>query len=173
MYESLENQFKLYRDRKNNVGKTIGGKIYVHKQYASEVVPSLDIALIAIPNDFPFEVVVYDPKREVIAFVKSPDWNISHEPIVGDRLSVSINNGVASTPKFSKCRNQIYHHKWLFVRDEHEGFCVSDSKQRSIEWKTAAGNEKIASQIGYADFWDGWLASKNLRPRKLTVKSLV
>ena len=57
----------------------------------------------------------------------------------------------------------IYHHKWLFVKDDYKGFNVDESKQRSIDWKTKLGVDRVlTSKIGRLSFWNNWLNENNL-----------
>jgi hypothetical protein len=45
----------------------------------------------------------------------------------------------------------IYHHKWLFVADDYDGFDVEESKARSDAWLALPEVDK--SRIGRACYW--------------------
>ena len=45
----------------------------------------------------------------------------------------------------------IYHHKWLFVADDYDGFDVEESKSRSDAWLALPQVDK--SRIGRACYW--------------------
>jgi len=46
----------------------------------------------------------------------------------------------------------IYHHKWLFVADNYQGFDVAASKQRSELWMKLPDVDR--SRIGRKSFWE-------------------
>ena len=54
--------------------------------------------------------------------------------------------------------NQIYHHKWLFVKDDYKGFNVDNSVKRSMAWLPLRKENKIKnvnwSSIGRQKTWD-------------------
>ncbi|WP_146147071.1 hypothetical protein [Photobacterium kishitanii] len=121
-----------------------------------------------LPCGFKYEVIRIDIKTLTeVAFINSPDWATSNEPIVGDSAVVSIKNGThhVKLNNMRKTNAQIYHHKWLFVGDSNEGFNVADSKKRSLTWLKAKGTEKNSSLIGNSNYWDSWLHQKGLQPR--------
>ena len=54
-----------------------------------------------------------------LLFIRSPDFDKNDEPIAGDSILVSRDGSF----KFTKQKKdpQIYHHKWLFVKDDYTG----------------------------------------------------
>jgi len=48
---------------------------------------------------------------------------------------------------------QIYHHKWLFVKDDYQGFDVDKSKERSAEWLQVSDRINM-SKIGTLNYWE-------------------
>ena len=48
---------------------------------------------------------------------------------------------------------QIWHHKWMWVKDDYSGFDVEKSKMRSELWKDKVTKEE-RRKIGYLSFWD-------------------
>ncbi|CAH7409818.1 conserved hypothetical protein [Vibrio chagasii] len=171
--EEVRRKYGISR-AKCGVGKLIGGDYYVHKDFATASnIPDLHLAIAVLPYSWEYEVVVYSKKLRRISFVQSPDWHTSHEPLAGGRMHVTISNGVASIPVESKSRGQIYHHKWLWVMDDYQGFDVQESIERSLSWlkEKSKSNEKISGKIGRPEFWDAWLKSNGLSGRNPNLKS--
>jgi hypothetical protein len=144
--------YKIPQRHKGDVGKMIGGDLYVHYS-ANDVLPQA--ALVAaenkLPEGFEYEVIKYNAADGSFSFIASPDWNTSHEPIVGDAYKVKKNGEVSVTRQ--KENPQIYHHKWNFVRDDYSGFNVEQSIQRSIDWYRDAKSDVEMTKIGYQNYW--------------------
>lgn len=120
---------------KYGVGKEIGGSIYVHKQYADEVVPEdiLDEAESVLESDYPdfeYNCIKWNKNRNSISFQEVPDFDTAREPKVGDYVIVYLDTG-ATKPGHSE---YIYHHKWTFVKNNYTGFDVEDSWNWSKQW---------------------------------------
>lgn len=139
----------IQRSRKYGVGKEIGGEIYFHKSYADEIVPSdiledaIDILQDKFPN-FRYNCMKYDPKRKRIAFQECPDFDTAREPVVGDWIAIELDlDGSFNVTRGHS--NYIFHHKWIFVRNNYSGFNVKDSWNWSRTWlnilkETSDGN---------------------------------
>ncbi|MCA9667490.1 MAG: methyltransferase domain-containing protein [Myxococcales bacterium] len=140
---------RIYRDRENGVGKRMGQDLYVHRQYASQVVPGVLLAAARsqLPADFRYTIVKYNAKTKTISFISSPDWDKAAEPSVGTAYTVHVDGRVKKTAAAGK----IYHHKWLFVRDSYKGFNVAASVRRSRAW-LALDNIDFA-RIQSAEYW--------------------
>jgi hypothetical protein len=166
----LLKSLKIVRNKKYNIGKKIGNQIWIHKNYISELM-SLDLFekfRSKIPDNFNYVVLRWDEKKQELAFIESADFNTSNEPLVGDSLRVLFrqNEYVLSKRTTQQKDPLIYHHKWLFVKDDYIGFNVEESKLRSIEWKNFLGvNSQVTSRIGRLSFWDNWLNDNNLSKR--------
>lgn len=139
----------IQRSKLHGVGKTMGHTIYAHRDYETDIVPSiiLDEAKKHI-GDFKYDIVRYNSLAQDVSFTSSPDWNNSPEPIVGDSILVKATGELRFTRQ--KQNPQIYHHKWLFVQDDYTGFDVQESINRSIEW---CKHPVDSSRIGYKDYW--------------------
>lgn len=150
-----EDEPKLPKRHKSGVGKAIGGSIYVHKKYADQVVPAerLKAAKDALPKDHKYTVIKYTPANDSLSFIHSPDFESADEPTVGDSVRVSKDNSIAKRP--ASADPEIYHHKWLMVPDEHEGFDVKASKKRSSEWMKKPDVDY--SRIGRKSHWDEFM----------------
>ena len=79
---------KLPRRWQGNVGKSIGGGIYVHRNYESDVVPQdvLHNAQTGL-DGFDYNIVKYIPKTGTVTFIQSPDFDSAPEPLVGNHYS--------------------------------------------------------------------------------------
>jgi len=140
---------------KNNVGKQVGPQLYVHKNYAGEVVPKdrLEKAENILKQNFPkfqYNCIMHDSSNGDIRFDEAPDFDSAREPIVGNMVTVKA-DGVVKTAK----SNMIWHHKWLWVKDDYNdndnGFDIDESKKWSQLWASklegiAKGNKEGFSQ---------------------------
>lgn len=119
---------------KYGVGKEIGGDIYLHKDYHDKAVPDdvYDNALDILESEYPnyeFNCIRYSPKTGAISFQEAPDFDDAREPVVGDYITV-FPDGTVKTGH----SNYIWHHKWLWVMDNYQGFDVVESWEWSREW---------------------------------------
>lgn len=134
-------------------GKKVGSCIYIHYScFYGTRIPMDDVleGLRKIPSNFIATIIKYDSKTKNISFINSPDWNCSHEPLVGEIYTVTP-KGEVKYRKFNDQNPQIYHHKWMFVQDDYDGFDVEASKKRSKAWEKLKPNK---SKIGYKKYWD-------------------
>ncbi|MCB1713186.1 MAG: hypothetical protein KDH96_12150, partial [Candidatus Riesia sp.] len=102
-----------------------------------------------LPN-FDYDIVKYNKVDHSISFIKSNNWDDYDEPVVDDSYKVSIDGNVKYRPKPK--RDQIYHHKWMFVRPDYNGFDYYESKLRSLKWYK--NYDYDYRKIGYKDYWD-------------------
>ena len=68
----------------------------------------------------------YTKSPNQIRFDTAEDFDTAREPSPGKMFLVDIDNETVNE-RFS---NQIWHHKWLFVKDDYKGFDV----MQSYEW---------------------------------------
>lgn len=112
------------------------------------------------------EIVKVDVKNNKVSFIKSPDWDIAREPLVGDAYMIDLNENAPlrkRTVKITKSKGQIYHHKWMFVADDYQGFDIEESKKWSEKWQSVIPAERgIKSRIGYKKYWDEYLKKYGL-----------
>ncbi|CAL9956526.1 hypothetical protein VPHD480_0018 [Vibrio phage D480] len=143
------------------VGKDIGGALYLHINYVPEefkerVAEARTLLSIENPTFCP-NVVRIDYKKSTIAFYESTEFDHVQEPAAGKMIVVDV-----AERKVAKARqvNQIWHHKWLWVGDDYNGFNVSQSYDRSIQW---LDHDDIPfTKIGSRKNWQDWLSSVNL-----------
>lgn len=161
--------------RYGDVGKSIGGNLYIHKQYTNILgQKSFQQAINTLKhfdNNFQYTIVKHNTQNNSYSFISCPNFDTEEEPIVG--TCIHINNKQEVKIIQQKQDPQIYHHKWLFVKDDYQGFDVEKSIQRSIEWKTILGkNTSISSKIGFLSFWQQWYAENinNFKPKNNKMK---
>ena len=136
------------------IGKTVGSCTYTHRLYETEIVPhNLLSRTKAVAGDriIGYTCVRYDKRNQTVAFQFSPDFDTEDEPTVGDTVLVKLDGTITVTRQ--KRDPQIWHHKWMWVKDDYQGFDVEASKARSKLWETHVDkNEKC--KIGTRSFWD-------------------
>ena len=135
-------------------GKRIGTCVYVHRLYRAEVIPD-DVyqwACDVVGGDQDDHTCLkYDRKTGNVTFQWSPDFDTAPEPIVG-KCVLAQANGTMKVMMPSR-DPMIWHHKWMWVKDDYSGFDVEESKARSALWTPhVSGEEK--KRIGRKSFWD-------------------
>ena len=85
-----------------------------------------------------------------------PGLDVEHESAITAIIEVNATGQVQrrTTPSDP----YIYHHKWLFVADDYEGFEIMESKARSERWISLSDVDR--SRIGRRSFWE-----QNVLPR--------
>ena len=137
------------RSRKYGVGKEIGGAIYLHRAYEPALGRGVERAKSLIPSDFQYTIVKQNLATGAISFIDSPDFDTAPEPTVGDTWIVRADG----TTRFRKqaADRYLYHHKWLMVGDDYQGFDVRESQRRSRAWVVLDGIDR--SRIGRKSYW--------------------
>jgi len=170
-------------------GKCFNEYIYIHKDYAHlnhrinmNLVHKLEEQL---PIGFSYTMLRYYKYSTEnyceASFISSPNFDKEQEPIVGDAWFIQIKEEVDKAGqmirrevkrKFTKQKKnpQIYHHKWVFVPEDHPGFDWLKSKKWSEKWQEAM--KKLSSngitpkyaysKIGYKDYWNWFLKDAKL-----------
>lgn len=155
---------------KFGVGKMVGSKVYFHKSVWDQIVPQYvwDQAqqIMDTPEvheklwergcfEWEYETICYDLKNPtMLRFDSCPSFNLQREPTVGWMMFVNIENGSVSF----KYNQQIYHHKWLWVSKDYDGFDIKESYEWSKRWSNKLS--EIAS--GYRHKWEEQLKKYNL-----------
>ena len=152
------------------VGKRIGSKIYFHKSVWNKIVP-MDIwnkaqQIMDTPEvhdklwergcfEWEYETICYDLKNpSVLRFDSCLGFDIQREPTVGWMMFVDTNTGTVNF----KYNQQIYHHKWLWVSADYDGFNIKASYEWSKRWLSKL--PEVAS--GYKSKWDAQLKTYNI-----------
>lgn len=147
--------------RSGSVGKKIGPKIWGHVHYIGDLIPGSyikTVLMIAVEDNFKPVIVRYDSQKDEVCLIESSDFNESDEPLVGRSMIIPMAGNqdikITNPPKDPL----IYHHKWMFVKDDYSGFNVEESKRRSIWWKSQMGKDRhLSSRIGRLSFWQSWI----------------
>jgi len=137
------------RSKRYGVGKEIGGAVYVHRKYERVFGLALEAARRYLPPDFPYTVVKLNLANESFSFIEVADFDTASEPTIGTVIVVKTDGS---------CRRMrplidpfIYHHKWLFVADDYDGFDVEESKARSRAWMALTDIDR--TRIGKRSYW--------------------
>lgn len=150
---------KIYYS-KYGVGKEIGHRIYFHKDYALNIIPT-DIlwdaqdALYKSYPDFEYNCICYMPRKSIVRFDETPDFNFAREPTVGCMISYNFKENTFSISESS----QIWHHKWLWVEPNYTDFNVGESYKWSKIWLSKL--QEPAS--GFLDIWKKQLKTIGLK----------
>ena len=140
----------LKRSKRFGVGKEIGGAVYVHRLYERLLPKRVVEASQSLPKDFDYVVVKFNIKDQRTSFICCQDFDTADEPTVGDSIIVYPDNTHRHIKKHAD--PWIYHHKWLFVKDDYKGFDVLHSHERSK--KIMKLPELDSRRIGKRSFWE-------------------
>lgn len=170
------------RCSKHGVGKRIGGAVYVHRQYESVLGEAVASAKATLPSGFDYTVIKHNEVNGNVSFIHCPNFDTADEPSTGDYAVVRSDGTIKLHSALAD--PYIYHHKWLFVTEDYQGFDVAQSQERSASWMSLDNVDKAL--IGRASYWnkevvplltqspdEGWLRSEEVRKRlKLTTCEL-
>lgn len=135
----------------DKVGKAIGGYVYLHKDYAKDVMNpgrwkrAQKICKETDSDLFnSYNCIRYEFSTGNVRFDECPDFDTAREPHVGRYLEVSPKTDEVLRTGHS---NNIFHHKWLWVKDDYKGFNVQESYEWSKLWlskfqETAKGTDR-------------------------------
>lgn len=131
------------------IGKVIGGKVYMHIKYI-ETLPLPEQARIALDASGlrDARAVSYDPKSETYMFSVAPDFDKVSEPKPGKAIKVVMDGDNVDKVFPAKTINQVWHHKWMWVDDNYNGFNVKDAYDWSKTWSS-----KISNPSGSKPIW--------------------
>ena len=151
----------IKRSSKYGVGKEIGGSIYLHKDYMHDIIPEdiLNHALELLDrywSDLYFNTIKWSPAKNTITFQECPDFDSAREPKVGDYVIINYD-----TDGMKKGHSDyIFHHKWLWVKNDYDGFNVADSWNWSKTWLSVLTEPSDGNGI---DRWNAQLARFGLK----------
>jgi hypothetical protein len=141
----------MLKRHKNNVGKYIGGALYFHRDYIDDVLEEINYIIENNPDittDFNIIKLVFSPLS--VSFINSPDFDTADEPMVTESW-----NYIPAVEKWTHMQfannPPVYHHKWVFVKDDYPYFDVDVAKRRS-EWVEALPVNKCT--IGFQKQWN-------------------
>lgn len=136
--------------------KKVGSCIYVHRQYEDEVIPAKVLRkakklLKTIYCGDSYTCVKYDKKTGNITFQWSSTFDSWDEPKIDKCFLVKADGTSQILPK--KNNPQIWHRKYLWVKNDYKGFDVEKSKERSKQWEPYVTKEE-KRKIGTLSFWN-------------------
>lgn len=146
--------------------KKIGGAIYIHRSN----VDSLDQQQLELvwerleqlaKADYPcnsYEVIKI--KGDTVSFIECEGWDELREPIVGNAYNVKPDGSVKLTKKREK-NPQIYHHKWMFVAEDYDGFDIEKEKAWSERWQSVVP-KGLSASLGSKNNWEKFLRDYGL-----------
>lgn len=135
---------------KYGVGKLIGGYLYLHRNYLTDLPNNIQKSVLETEThigDFKYNILKINIKTLDVTFINSTDFDHVHEPTVGEYIRVSKQDDSVKRGT----SNAIWHHKWLWVKDDYKGFDVEESFNRS---KKYLGMDIDFSRIGNKEFWE-------------------
>lgn len=151
---------------KFGVGKQMGSKIYFHISLHDQFIPAdvwekveqmwdhLDW-MSNYNNPHKFNTVCYDLKKpNVVRLDTCPNFDTDREPMVGMTYAFDTENDEIHIVQV----NQVFHHKWLWVTEDYEGFDV----QESYEWSNTWLNKLNEPASGYINKWSEQLRKVGL-----------
>ena len=146
------------RSKRYGVGKEIGGAVYVHRKYECVFGSVVEEARKHLPPDFSYTVVKLTLANKSVSFVEVADFDTAPEPTIGTIISVKTDGScrriAAPSDPF------IYHHKWMFVKDDYDGFDVDESKTRSRAWIALTDIDR--TRIGKKGYWQNTVVQRLL-----------
>ena len=134
---------------KYGVGKRIGGAVYVHRQYENALGEAMKAAKSKLPSEFEYTVIKHNEMNGNFSFIHCPEFDTAEEPSTG--VYAVVKSDGTTKLHDALADPYIYHHKWLFVAEDYQGFDVAQSQQRSIAWMSLDNVDK--SRIGRASYW--------------------
>ena len=146
---------------KFGVGKQVGSKIYVVKGVYCGIIPTsiynkaVNILMCNGVDTSVFNTLCYDfNKPYIVRFDTCEGFCMEREPVVGQMFFVDTETGEV----WNKYNQQIYHHKFLWVPEDYEGFDVQASYEWSKHWLSLL--PEVAS--GYQHKWEEQLKKYNI-----------
>jgi hypothetical protein len=141
------------------VGKRMGSWLYVHRDYVDRLPTDFRIKVdraIGEPQGWPqvytrgfeYNTLKISTDSNTVVFMHSPDFDTAAEPVAGNWCRVDPDAGELKVGHTSN----IWHHKWLWVMDDYDGFDVDASFQRSQDWLELEGVDMF--RIGNPKYWD-------------------
>lgn len=140
-------------------GKTVAGRLYVHRSalhlLGRDIQDKIKFAQESVPDWSNWAIARVSLTSNQVALIESPDWDTADEPSVGAMMVVD-----GCDLKFRPdTGTMIYHHKWMFVADDYDGFDVEDSKARSASWESL-DPPVDKKRIGRREYWESHVVTR-------------
>ena len=159
--ENSRTQELPLRSKRFGIGKEIGYAVYLHRDYDDRLGEPVEWAKRHLPEHYEYTVVKLNQRNDAVSFIDCPNFDSEHEPVIRGIVVVNADGSVQRRTMPSD--PYIYHHKWLFVMDDYQGFDVERSKDRSRCWTSLQDVDR--SRIGKKSYWES-----NVVPRISTDK---
>ena len=143
---------------KYSVGKAIGSKLYVHKDYADMAIPKhiyekAKELLYKYEPGLSFNCLCYDTKTpNIIRFDEAPNFDSAREPRPGIMWTVDVSR----IHEGERCyrvsySDAIWHHKWMWVKEDYKGFDVQENYEWSKLWLSKLDEVASGSQNKWSE----------------------
>ncbi len=143
--------------RQKPVGRLLGSRLQAHRLHESAIVPEaiLTRAKQAAEEYSPvilrlYNAVQYNVADFSLSFDYSPDFDVAHEPMLAASFTVHADGTSQFIP--IDLDPIIWQHKWMWVKDDYEGFSVSGSMQRSLHL-CGLGDPAVSKRIHRKAAW--------------------
>lgn len=148
--------------------KKIGGAIYIHRSNVDELSQEqLDLVWDRLAglarSEYCYALGTYEIikiTKDAVSFIDCEGWDELREPVVGNAYNVKADYSVKLTKKREK-NPQIYHHKWMFVAEDYNGFDVEKEKAWSKRWQSVVP-KGLSSSLGSLNNWNEFLMEYGL-----------
>lgn len=111
-------------------------------------------------SDFKLDVLKIDSKSKCVTFIEAIGWDELSEPIIYKSVKIDLQKKIVGRIINSSTNPTIYHHKWMFVMDDYDGFDVGFSKLWSEYYMNLKlynnmkiKNKSFSSKIGRVNYW--------------------
>ncbi|KOE80724.1 hypothetical protein ACS91_22595 [Vibrio parahaemolyticus] len=146
----LRSEFGIYRQ--SPVGKRIGYNFWFHVSYADCFGVDIEKFLDSPKIDFRPTIIKINNKTNAISLIQCDEFDNEDCPVIGKALTFHQDGSCKLTKQSTN--PFIYHHKWLFVADDYNGFDINQSKLYSYIWKSLLGvDPSVSSLIGRYRYW--------------------
>lgn len=146
---------------KYGIGKQMGSKIYIVNGAHYGIIPekvwrrAINILIRNGISPNVFNTLCYDFKKPyIVRFDECEGFCTEREPLVGVMVFVNTETGEI----WNKYNSQIFHHKWLWVPINYEGFDVKES----YEWSKLWLSKLPETASGYPHKWEEQLKKYNI-----------
>lgn len=167
---SIKNTIYCSKREDHGVGKVIKNDKWVHFSALDAITEDerhlvqKAMTFLPVPLSQDTDIIIkVNTEESSVVFAESPDWNTASEPAQGRWERIA--NLDTPRPEYSSCKMQdnpmIYHHKWMFVKDDYQGFDVKESMTWSETWKNSDvvnrlvkdPSTKFYRRIGRQQYW--------------------
>ena len=169
--------FDKYKSYGKLQGKHVVYNHYIHKSLLPEMpielhkeINMLDKKLYFHNSDAIYNIIKIDTRKDTISFILSKEFDKMDEPCL-DTVYVMKSFGKMKVIDYTH-RNKdnipVYHHKWMMVGGDYDGFDVKESYKRSEWWynhPVVLDRKKkdrfFKARVGMYGYWNELLKEMN------------